>query len=129
MRAAVASRQRPRVLAVFGQRPISVAGPQSFVDELITLAGGANVVRTGPRWPTLSLESVLSLAPEVVLDLTVMESHGSLAAEWASYRAIPAVRDGRVVRLDDASLLRPGPRVGDALAAYARAMHPGLEGL
>jgi iron complex transport system substrate-binding protein len=126
VRAAVRGRAAPGVLAVFGQRPISVAGPGSFVDELLTLAGGRNVVRSGPRWPTLALEAVLELAPEVVLDLTSMEGHGTLRDAWRGYTAIPAVRDGRVVRLDDPMLMRPGPRVGEALAVYARAIHPGL---
>lgn len=126
VRNAVRGRARPSVLAVLGQRPISVAGPGSFLDELITLAGGRNVVRSGPRWPTLALETVLSLAPEVVLDLTVMEGHGALREVWSAYSAIPAVRDGRVVRLDNPMLLRPGPRVGEALVMYARAIHPGL---
>jgi iron complex transport system substrate-binding protein len=83
-------------------------------------------VRNGPRWPTLSLEAVLALAPEVVLDLTSMERHAGLSVEWADYRAIPAVRDGRVIALTDQMLMRPGPRVGDALAVYAHAIHPGL---
>lgn len=124
--AAVAGRTAPSVLAVFGQRPITVAGPGSFADELIQLANGHNAVRTGAHWPTLALEAVLALAPEVVLDLTSMEQHEPLSAAWAAYTAIPAVRDGRVVAITDEVALRPGPRVGDAVALFARAMHPGL---
>jgi iron complex transport system substrate-binding protein len=123
---AVRGRQAPAVLAVLGQRPLSVAGPDSFVDELVRRAGGRNVVRSGPRWPTLALEAVLELAPEVVLDLTLMEGHSALRETWRAYTALPAVRDGRVVRLEDPMLIRPGPRVGAALAEYARAIHPGL---
>lgn len=126
VRRAVQGRASPSVLAVFGQRPISVAGPGSFIAELIALAGGRNAVTTGPRWPSLALEAVLALAPEVVLDMTAHEGHGPLAEAWAGYAAIPAVRDGRVVRLSDPMLTRPGPRVGEALAVLARAIHPGL---
>ncbi len=123
VRSSVASRSAPRVLAVFGQRPISVAGPGSFVNELLALANGRNVVSSGPSWPTLALEAILELAPEVILDMTGMERLGSLAEAWSAYRAIPAIRDGRVVRLDDPMLLRPGPRVARALEVYARAVH------
>jgi iron complex transport system substrate-binding protein len=126
VRGAASGRTPPSVLAVFGQRPITVAGPGSFADELIALANGRNVVRTGDHWPTLALEAVLALAPEVVLDLTSMEQHDALATMWASYTAIPAVRDGRVIAITDEVALRPGPRVGEALAIFARALHPGI---
>ena len=70
------------------------------------------------------------LAPEVVLDFTAMEGHGPLREAWAAYSAIPAVRDGRVIRVSDPVAARPGPRVGQAsalLAAAARTMrHDGL---
>jgi iron complex transport system substrate-binding protein len=123
VRARVAARPAPSVLAVFGQRPISVAGPGSFVNELLGLANARNVVREGPAWPTLGLEAVLALAPEIILDMTGMEHLGSLAEAWAQYSAIPAIRNRRVVRLDDPMLLRPGPRVARALDVYARAVH------
>jgi iron complex transport system substrate-binding protein len=126
VRARVRGRASPSVLAVLGQRPISVAGPGSFLDALIGIAGGRNVVRTGPRWPSLSLETVLMLAPEVVLDLTSMEGHSALRDAWSGYDAIPAVRDGRVVALTDPVVLRPGPRAGEAALVVARAIHPGL---
>jgi iron complex transport system substrate-binding protein len=126
VRAAVAGRTAPLVLVVLGQRPISVAGPGSFLDELVGIAGGRNVVRAGPRWPTLALEAVLALAPDVVLDVTAMDGHGALREAWAAFRAVPAVRNERVVPLTDAMVSRPGPRVGEAAAAIARALHPGL---
>lgn len=124
VRAGVERLQPPTVLAVFGQRPITVAGPGSIVDELLTLANARNAVRSGPRWPALALEAVLALAPDVVLDLTSMERLGALAEAWSGYPSIPAVRNGRVVRLEDPMLLRPGPRIAQALAVYARAVHP-----
>ncbi len=123
IRAEVRALPAPRVLAVFGQRPITVAGPGSFVDELLSLANAHNVVQSGPTWPTIALEAVLALAPDVVLDVTSMERLGSLAEAWAGYTAIPAVRNGRVVRLDDPMLMRPGPRIARALGVYARAIH------
>jgi len=115
---------RPGVLAVFGQRPIVVAGPHSFADELITLGGGRNVVRDGPTWPMVSIETVVSLAPDIVLDLGQMEAGPSLADGWSERVAIPAVRNRRVVRINDPVVLRPGPRVAIAAQRYFDAIHP-----
>jgi iron complex transport system substrate-binding protein len=121
----VAQRSRVRVLAVFGERPLSVAGVGSWVDEVLTLAGGDNVVREGGRYPTLSLERLIALAPEVILDMTWSEDGTApLATSLASLRSVPAVRNGRVLRANDTLLLRPGPRIGEAATRIAQMLHP-----
>jgi len=125
-RAAVAGRPRPRVLAVFSERPLVTAGPGSWVDELLTIAGGDNVVRAGGRYPTLSLEQLLALAPEVILDMTWHDGGAApLAASLARFTTVPAVRDGRVLRAADPMLLRQGPRLGQAALRLAGLLHPG----
>lgn len=125
-RAAVAGRRRPRVLAVFSERPLVTAGPGSWVDELLAVAGGDNVVRAGGRYPTLSLEQLLALAPEVILDMTWHDGDAApLAASLARFATVPAVRDGRVLRAADPMLLRQGPRLGRAARRLAELLHPG----
>jgi iron complex transport system substrate-binding protein len=124
-RAAVAGRPRARVLAVFGEHPLSVAGPGSWVDEILSMAGGDNVVRAGGRYPTISVEQVIALAPEVILDMTWHDGEASgLAASLARHTTVPAVRNGRVLRAADPMLLRPGPRLGQAVVRIARMLHP-----
>ncbi len=127
VRAAVRSRPRPKVLAVFGEHPLSVAGPGSWVDEVLTLAGGDNAVRAGGRYPSLSIEQVLALGPEVILDMTWHDGEAStLADDLARYTTLPAVRDRRVLRAADPMLLRPGPRLGAAVRQLALLLHPEL---
>ena len=124
-RAAVASRPRVRVLAVFGEHPLSVAGPGSWVDEILAMAGGDNVVRAGGRYPNISVEQVIALAPEVILDMTWHDGDASgLADSLARHTTVPAVRNGRVLRAADPMLLRPGPRLGQAVVRIARMLHP-----
>lgn len=128
-RALVQGRAPVRVLAVFSERPLVVAGNGSWVDEMLRLAGGDNVVRAGGRYPTISVEQLLTLAPEVILDMTWHDDNapGSLAETLARHRTVPAVRDGRVLRAGDAMLLRPGPRYGQAALRIARLLHPVAE--
>lgn len=123
---AVASEKRPRVLLVFGLTPIVVAGPESFGAEMVSRAGGDNVVTSGGRYPVLGIEQVLASDPDVVLNAAIAEAHGAerIHVEAPGWGKLRAVREGRVVAITDESVLRPGPRVGEAVAVVARALHP-----
>ena len=48
------------------------------------------------------------------------ERMGKDAPGWGRVRA---VREGRLVSLDDEAILRPGPRIADGLEMIARAIH------
>jgi iron complex transport system substrate-binding protein len=117
--------RHPRVLAIIdreagGLGNLVAAGPGSWVDELIAVVGGNNVLAASSvRYPKISLEEVLAGDPEVILDL-------SFAAEksidrWSQVD-VTAVKTGRVKALDDDYLMRPSPRVREALAALAAAL-------
>lgn len=123
---AVATRPRVRVLLVFGLQPISVAGPSSFAEEMIRRAGGTNVVTEGGGYPTLGVERVITLDPDVVVNAAIAEAHGHerINKETPGWAHVRAVAQGHVVPVTDESVLRPGPRVGDGLATLARAIHP-----
>jgi iron complex transport system substrate-binding protein len=116
-----------RTLLVFGLGPIVVAGPGSFPDKMLASAGAANVVTEGSGYPTLGIERVLALAPDVILDASMQESHDTerITGETPGWRELAAVKAGRVVALRDEAVLRPGPRVADGILALARAVHPG----
>jgi iron complex transport system substrate-binding protein len=123
---AVAGLPRPKVLLVFGLAPLSVAGPSSFADEMIRRAGGVNVMTEGGSYPTIGVEHVLRLDPDVVVNAAMMEERhaeriGKGAPGWDHVRAI---QNDRLASLTDESILRPGPRIGNGLAILARAVHP-----
>lgn len=120
VRARAATAPRRRALLLFGVTPIVAAGPGSYAHELLTLAGADNVVRAATPYPTLDLERVIALDPDVVLDAATEEHGGErLSAAWSAVRA---VREGRVVALGDPVVLRPGPRVGRGAARLAEAL-------
>ncbi|MEX0890785.1 MAG: helical backbone metal receptor [Gemmatimonadota bacterium] len=128
VREAVAGREVPSVLYVVGTAPPTVAGPGTYVDELITLAGGRNVFHDARRpWPQVGMEAVVARAPDVVLivrDRPPADPAAALAA-LPGWRALGAVREGRVVALDADVFNRPGVRVGEAARLLAEALHPG----
>lgn len=112
---------RVRVLMVIGRDPLVVAGPGSYPDALIGIAGGANVAGGGRPWPVYSLEKAAAANPDLVVDAAVLEPPEGLSR----LASIPAVRAGRVVRLRNDDALRPGPRLAAALKDLVRALHPG----
>ena len=126
---AVAGLPKPKVLLVYGLTPTVTAGPGSFADEIISRAGGTNVVTAGGPYPVIGMEQVLALDPDVVLNAAMQESRSValIAKDAPGWKSVRAIATDHVVALTDESVLRPGPRVGDAIAIVARAIHPGLE--
>lgn len=119
--------RRPRVLAVIdreadGLGNLVAVGPGSWVDELLAVVGGDNVLApSGVRYPKLSLEEVLRAQPEVILDLSYAAQQSTAA--WNELD-VPAVKQGRVVALFEPYLTAPSPRVEAALDALAKAIAP-----
>lgn len=122
--ARVATLPPRRVLVLVGHSPLVAVGGGSLQDELVRVAGGTNIAAdAGEVWPTLTLELVVSRAPEVIVDAG-MGTETTGRELFAGMTSIPAVEHGRIVRLDGEAFLRAGPRVPDAAAALAAAIHP-----
>ena len=122
----VASKGRVPVVVVFDRAPLVVAGPGTFADDLIRLAGGTNVAADATSaYPQLAMESLLAREPEVIVDLAAMGTNAGGAKEWwARWEGLPAVRNGRVSVGDPDLLTRPGPRLLDGLEWLAGVLHP-----
>ncbi len=75
-------------------------------------------------WPKFSNESALAARPEAI----ILPTGGSMGAANANVaealRQSPAVLQGRVYKINDDHLSRPGPRLIDGLEEMARALHP-----
>lgn len=127
---AVAGQRKPRVLLLFDVEPIVAAGPRSFPDDVLARAGAVNVVSEGGAYPVLGIERVLVLDPDVVLDTTAAASHSASSSrirkDTPAWEKLRAVREGRVFAVTDESVLRPGPRIADAVATLAKVLHPGV---
>lgn len=118
---AYAGQGKVRVLLVFGQSPIVVAGPGSFPNEMLTLAGCENAVVSGTAYPALSFETLLALSPDVVVDASMAGGRNNVAigVDRAGWDQLAAVKEGRVVRIDDERILRAGPRIAEGVQVLA----------
>ncbi|MHC4389809.1 MAG: ABC transporter substrate-binding protein [Planctomycetota bacterium] len=127
---AVAGRPRVRTLMVVDQQPTCAAGSGTFADALLRAAGATNAAsNTKSAWPMLSLEAILALEPDAVIDLSMAGEPLEVRKKaqrvfWARLPGLAAVRHNRVLTLNPDLLVRPGPRLIDGLEALARALHP-----
>lgn len=105
---AKAKKAHPKVMLIYGFRPLVVAGPGSFADELITDVGGVNVAAKAPSaYPTYSLERAVAMQPDVVIDCS------DSADGRVETRAL--ITRPRWVQLKSRALLQPGPSLGEGL--------------
>jgi len=124
---------RPRVLFVVERDPIFAAGKGSFLDELVRVCGGKNVLgESKVPFPQVSMETVLSLGPEVIIDSTVIgkatkEAITEREEQWAKWSDIPAVREGRVHVLKSSRDIVPGPRLPEAMEDFLKIIHPEIK--
>jgi iron complex transport system substrate-binding protein len=129
VRQAGARAPRPRVLFIIGRRPglladLVAVGPGSYLNDLIEIAGGANVLAiTGqPEYPRISMEAVLRLNPDVIIDTVDMgDTDAERASQqpineklWNAYPMLTAVRMHRLHAATTDALVVPGPRVVEA---------------
>ena len=128
VRARVAqAKTHPRVFYEI-DKTLYTAGPGSFVDQMITLAGATNVAdqMAASQWPQVSSEQVIAANPNVIILADTDE--GVTAASVAArpgWGIIAAVQQGRIVTtLDPSYLDQPGPAIVTGLAQLAAALHP-----
>lgn len=117
---------KPRVLYVLQTGPLITAGRNTFINDLIVLAGGASI--SGDEafdYPQFSRETVVARAPEVIV---APSSHGTeLVKEsdlWRDFPTTPAIRSNRIVWVNPDLVDRPGPRIVEGLEKLAEGLHP-----
>ncbi|MGD9116592.1 MAG: cobalamin-binding protein [Dehalococcoidia bacterium] len=107
------------------------AGPGSFIDTLISMAGGINIAHEAPsQWPQFSLEEIVNADPDVIIVQTMLGGiptiEVSALEEHAIWGGLSAVENGKVYLVDGDLVSRSGPRIVDGLEELARALHPDL---
>lgn len=122
------SKNRPRVFLQIGISPMVSVGPNTLAGELITLAGGRNVVAGSNRYPVFSREQILSLAPDVYIITSMARKNvfENIKQEWQQWQQMPAVRNKRIYLINSDLTDRPSPRLLEGLQCLTAAIHPEL---
>ena len=113
----------PRRQTVFiptWDQPLITIGAGSFLDELVTRAGGVNVFHDLPQASApVSLEAVAARDPDLILTTAADAPRFQDRPEWQVLRA---VRQRRFVRVHGSEFDRPGPRSPAAITALTAAL-------
>lgn len=121
------SGDHPRALYVASIDPPIIAGPRTYLSQLIGVAGAESIdtgAGSGTDWPQVSLEALVAAAPDVVVlpvgsDPTSSVERLTSATGW---RELLAVREGRIAVVDTDLVSRPGPRLPEIARALRQAM-------
>ena len=122
------ARYKPRVFFQIDAEPLFSAGNDTFIHELIELAGGINTAAGEDSYPRYSWEDILVLQPEIVV---ISSMAGGLSPEyliksWRKWNQLSAVNNNQVYVVDAELFDRPTPRLVDGLEAIAAIIHPEL---
>ncbi|MFQ5834681.1 MAG: ABC transporter substrate-binding protein [bacterium] len=122
--------QRPRVFYEVQYDPLMTAGPGTFIDNLIHLAGGVNIASdAAAKYPVYNLETLIERNPEVII---ISFWHGSIAASVEGVKSrerwqnVEAVKNNRVYGINADLVSRAGPRIVDALEELVSYIRPEL---
>lgn len=111
-------------------RDLYAVGKGTFLDELLTLAGGQNIIsNSAASYPKVSREFIIKRSPEVII---IAGPHANLSPEkrrlwkqeWRRYATIQAVKNDQIYFTGADYILIPGPRLLNIVENFARAIHP-----
>ncbi|SOE18865.1 iron complex transport system substrate-binding protein [Hoeflea halophila] len=108
---------------------VNAAGKNTAAGNIVELAGGDNVITEFSGYKQISNEAVIEAAPEVIVmmngrgDSGDHQSPNALLEAHPALSMTPAVRNGRIIRMDGLLLLGFGPRTGEAISKLADAFY------
>jgi iron complex transport system substrate-binding protein len=119
---------RPRVFFQIDAEPLVSAGNNTFIHELIELAGGINTAAGNDPYPRYSWEDILVLQPDIVI---ISSMAGGLDSEdllgiWKKWSQLKAVLNEQVFVVDAGMFDRTTPRLVAGLETIAEIIHPEL---
>jgi iron complex transport system substrate-binding protein len=124
------STNKVKVLWVVQVEPLRVAGRNTFINELIELAGGENAIGpTVQQYPPIGTEELLACGAETIIQSAM--GTGNIPAQqqvaemfWSKWASLPAVKNNRIYIVESDTVLRLGPRICQGIELIARCLHP-----
>jgi len=107
---------------------VLVSGSDTMADAVISLAGANNAVQGFSGYKPMSVESIISAAPDVILMMDRGGDHGAgdEIFDREGFNLTPAAKNKRLVKMNGMLMLGFGPRIGEALTGLVNAFYPQL---
>lgn len=118
--------KKPTVYYVvsFGKSGDYTATGETFIAQMIDMAGGDNIAKDGKNW-AYSKEKLIEKEPNIVIVSKYYNTKAQFV-KTAGYNKLKAVKDNKVLEIDNNLLDRQGPRIADGLEEMAKLLHPEL---
>jgi iron complex transport system substrate-binding protein len=135
---AVAGRPPRSVLIVIGRQTgtlsdLVAVGHESYLNAITGIAGGRNALPSTvkPEYPRISVETVISLSPDIIIDIGEMgespvdsdRRRRVTEGLWKKQTLVKAAREGRVFVTTDDAFTVPGPRIVNVAETMATWFH------
>jgi iron complex transport system substrate-binding protein len=130
IRAKASSVKKVKVLWAVQTEPVRVVGVKTFVNEIIEIAGGQNVIAsTGDQYPAVGTEAIMTSGAEVIIQSAMGTEEIAKQQEtadkfWSRFANLPAVKDKKVYVIEADTVLRLGPRLPGGAMMVAKLLHP-----
>lgn len=127
----MACEEKPKVLWVVQRNPLRIAGRDTFVNDMIELAGGVNAIgETLHQYPPIGSEQVYSTMPDVIIEPAMaggdIGKQLPAAKEYWQKFDIPATTNKRIYVIDGDTVSQLGPRLFDGIQTIGKCIRPEL---
>ncbi|TFG75889.1 MAG: ABC transporter substrate-binding protein [Thermodesulfobacteriales bacterium] len=126
--------KKKSVMIVVGRNPgtledIYVIGRNNYIDELITLAGGENVVENERNALKITKEAIFTFNPDIIIEINhqQIDREAEILAIWSTLKQVEAVKNNQVHILSSKVLLHPSQRIVDGAQTLTEILHPKLK--
>ena len=122
--------RRPNVFYEIWKEPLMSAGEDTFINDLIEIAGGKNILSEDGLmgWVEYSIETLIEKDPDVIIALVSLAADPSVILEDQRFASIKAVVNGDVYIIPDNPISRPSQNIIKGLQMLAKAIHPEIFG-
>ena len=104
--------------------PYMSIGRESFINELIEIAGGTNIFcALSEPYPIVSEEAILAAAPRVIVISDAVQDGIVAVQSRPGWQSVPAVKNRRIYAMQTDLFFRPCPRIPAAVELIAKALH------
>lgn len=115
--------ERRRVYVEIASNPLMAATENSFVGELVGLAGGTNIAKGPKPYIVVNSERIIRANPQVIVITHPVSTVEEVKAR-IGWQRITAVREDGICRVNPDLVLRPGPRIVKGVVELLEAIHP-----
>lgn len=123
-------KSKKKVLWIVQREPLRVAGMDTFINEMIEMAGGQNAIgKTIYQYPPISSEQVIACNPDVIIEPAM--GFGDLSQQqetafeyWSKFQNVTAVAKNRIYVIEPDTVSRLGPRLYEGVESISKCLNP-----